>query len=481
MRKAKLTARFLCALLVIALLLPCSAPAFADGAQTHTALENIAISVDGNEPRIVKALHYSYGNNRFVSLRDMAAALSGTAKRFALSITNDQVVITTGSDYSPAGGEGEPFPPDSAYTTRAIDFNPISLDGRDLLYQSFFGRNSASQQDCFLSLTDLAMQLDLCLTVSAGNMALDTGAGYRIELETLENEGFYYEAHSALVGDASSGLVFAGWETDLSVPIASTTKLMSFVVIMDAIADGEISLDDTVTITEDAVRLSRTVDGTVYLETGWSVTIPDLLCAMLLRSSNECALALAIHTAGSEEAFVERMNRKAQALSLSRGTAFYNCHGLPVYTDNLAAAKIQNRMSARDMFDLVCYLLRTYPNVTQITALKTAALDSLKTSVYNTNTLLYNLPGVVGLKTGTTNMSGSCLVAAMESADAQGRPHMLVSIVFGAEDSSTRNTMSEELLRFGMQCLRENDIPQFPPHEIPADAETLIRRVLEMY
>lgn len=333
-----------------------------------------------------------------------------------------------------------------------------------------------------MSLTDLAMQLDLDLSVSSGTMTVNTASPWHIDLEELENEGFYYEIHSALIGDASTGLIYTGWETELPVPIASTTKLMTFVVLMDAVKDGEISLEDTVTITEESVQLSRTQDGTIYMETGWQVTVPDLLCGMLLRSSNECALALAIHLSGSEAAFVERMNRKAQALSLSGSAVFYNCHGLPVYTDNLAATKIQNRMTARDMFQIVSYLLRTYPEVTNITALKVTDLGSLRTTVYNTNPLLFNLPGVVGLKTGTTNMSGSCLVTALEAQDAEGQTHMLTSIVFGAEDSATRNTLSEELLRYGMQCLREDSFyMDGPPRTPPADAETLIRRLLEKY
>ena len=484
MHKPRSFTRALCALLVIALLLP-GAAAFAEASETHTVLENLILLVDGRQQKIIKALHYAYGNNRFVSLRDLAAALSGTDKRFDVRITNDQVIITTGADYEAVGGEGEPFPNTDAgasYTTKALAQNAVELDGRALRYLSFLGVNTASRQDCFMSLTDLAMQLDLDMAVSSGDMTVNTRSGYHIDLEELENEGFYYEIHSALIGDATTGLIYTGWEPELSVPIASTTKLMSFVVVMDAVRDGEITLDDNVTITDEAVQLSRTMDGVIYMETGWEVSMTDLLCGMLLRSSNECALALAIHTAGSEDAFVERMNRKAQALSLSDSAVFYNCHGLPVYTDNLAATKIQNRMTAHDMFSLVCYLLRSYPEVTKITALKLAELPTLRTTVYNTNPLLYNLPGVVGLKTGTTNMSGSCLVTAMEAQDAQGRTHLLTSIVFGAEDNGTRNTLSEELLRYGMQCLKEDSFyMDGPPRNPPADAETLIRRMLESY
>ena len=109
MHKLKQTGRVLCALLALALLLPCSA-AFADATETHTVLENIALSVDGAEPVTVKALHYSYGNNRFVSLRDLAAALSGTAKRFGMTITNDVVILNSGADYSPGSTIPAPSP-----------------------------------------------------------------------------------------------------------------------------------------------------------------------------------------------------------------------------------------------------------------------------------------------------------------------------------------------------------------------------------
>ena len=477
----KHTKRFFCLLLALCLLLPLEGLAMAEGTVTQPFVENLALRVDGGEEKTVKALHYSYGNNRYVSLRDMAWALAGTAKRFSVSISGDQIVITTGAEYTPVGGEGSPFT-ESAWTTEALAQNPIELDGRALRYMSFLGSNTAWQRDCFMSLTDLAMQLDLDLSVSAGAMALNTGGGFHIDLEALEKEGFYYEVNSALVGDATTGLVFTAWEPMLSVPIASTSKLMSFTVIMDAVADGEISLDDTVAITEEAAALSRTQDGMIHMEAGWSSNVPDLLYGMLLRSSNECTLALAIHTAGSEAAFVDRMNRKARALALSDGAVFYNCSGLPIYTDNLAATKIQNRMSANDMFLLVSYMLRTYPEVTRITSAESAVLQSLNTTVYNSNPLLYNLPGVVGLKTGTTNMSGACLVAALETEDQEGRPHMLVSVEFGAEDSTMRATLSEELLRYALQELRENPaLLEGPPRSVPRDAEALIRAVLAEY
>lgn len=479
--------RGICFLLILSLLFSVSAAAHADTVY-HTMLENLPMSVDGGAPVIIRTLHYSYANNRFVSLRDFAAALANTPKRFGLSISGASIAMAAGADYTPVGGEGYPFPETEArtgapyvYTTEPLAPYYMEIDGRQLRYLSFLGSNANSKPDCFLSLTDLAMQLDLDLTVSTAGILLNTAGHYAIDLDTLREESFFYEVHSALVGDADTGEIFAAWEPELPVPIASTTKLMSFLVVMDAVTDGRIAIDDTVTITEEAERLSQTPDGAVPLQAGEKTNVTELLCGMLLPSSNECALALAIHTAGSEAAFVEQMNRKARALGLSEGAIFFNCHGLPVYTDNLPATKIQNRMSALDMFTLVRHLLRTYPDVTRITSLKSVTLEALGVTVSNSNPVVCNLPGAVGLKTGTTNMSGACLVSAVQTPDAQGQTHTLVAVEFGAEDSGTRTTFSEELLRYGMQRLREGGAGFAEAPASPATAEEFVRAVLKSF
>ncbi len=479
--------RGLCLLLVLSLLLAFPMTAHAD-AVYHTMLENLPLSVDGGTAVNIRTLHDGYPNNRFVSLRDFAAALANTPRRFNVTVSGASIAITTGADYTPVGGEGYLFPETEArtgapyvYATEPLAPYYLEIDGRQLRYLSFLGTNANSKPDCYLSLTDLAMQLDLDLTVSAAGISLNTAGHYTVDLEALREEGFFYEVHSALVGDADTGELFAAFEPELSVPIASTTKLMSFLVVMDAVTDRRITLNDTVTITEEAARLSRTPDGAVALEVGEQTNVTELICGMLLPSSNECALALAIHTAGSEKAFVEQMNRKARALGLSDGAVFYNCHGLPVYTDNLPATKIQNRMSALDMFTLVRHILRTYPDVMRITSLKSVTLESLGVTVSNSNPLVYNLPGTVGLKTGTTNMSGACLVSAVQAPDAQGGTHTLVAVEFGAEDSGIRTTISEELLRYGMQRLREGGARASAAPALPANAEEFIRTVLKSF
>ena len=167
-------------------------------------------------------------------------------------------------------------------------------------------------------------------------------------------------------------------------------------------------------------------------------------------SSNECALCLAEAIAGSEEAFVEMMNQKARDLGLSQ-TIFYNSNGLPSYTEDFVPAKRQNSMSAEDMFRLVSYLLKVYPQITDITSLEEATIESVGVEVRNTNPLLCNLPEVTDLKTGTTNKAGACLVTSL-TADDGNQKHDLVVVVLGTEDSIERGRVSGLLARYALNA-----------------------------
>ncbi len=249
---------------------------------------------------------------------------------------------------------------------------------------------------------------------------------------------------------------------------------------MDALNEGSVTTNDRVTISANAASLSRTADGVITMDPGEKANLLELLYALLLPSSNESALALAEHVAGSEEAFVERMNEKARKLGLSEATYFYNCNGLPKFTDSVAASKIQNHMSARDMFIMVSALLEQYPQVLEITSTKEKELTSFNRVVKNTNALLYNMPGVVGLKTGTTNASGASLVSAAKMEDTKGNPHIIVAIEFGAEDGASRNTLSQLILRYGCQEFISNPNAAPEKEEAPlSKQEALIRSILE--
>ena len=116
--------------------------------QKHRIYEDLKLFVDGGAAKVIKTIHYEYKNNRYLSLRDLAGALSGTAKTFELSVADTSVTITTGVEYQPAGGENEPFvipedTPDYAVTTKTMRLNTITMDGQNVRYHTFIGQNDA--------------------------------------------------------------------------------------------------------------------------------------------------------------------------------------------------------------------------------------------------------------------------------------------------------------------------------------------------
>ena len=431
--------------------------------EEQETLENLPLSVDGRQSVIVKTVHIEYPFNRYVSLRDMASALAQTARRFQIEIVSGKTIVRQGAEYLPQGGENLPFSksaetgsPDG-FIRPILEYNPLEIDGRKLRYRTVLKEDSETGADLFIRLADLAMQLDLCVKLDKGRMEIDSRRPFRVTEALLRNPALYYEIHSALVGDADTGEIFLSHEARHAVPIASTSKLMTYLVLSDAIREGKITASDPVRITKESARLSKGEDAVIPMEEGMMVPMEDLLKGMLIPSSNECSLALAIHAAGSEAAFVKKMNQKAGEIGLSKQAVFFNCHGLPAYTDDFPASKIQNRMSAMDMFRLVRHMLSACPQVTEITSLKTAELKGLGYTAENTNPLLYNVSGVIGLKTGTTDMAGYCLAAVREVPDRSGKIHRIAAIEFGGEDETVRTTFTEELIRYGTQRLLEKD------------------------
>ncbi len=458
-----------------------------EATEKHRIAENLSVYADDHAPVTVRTLHYNYTNNRYLSLRDLAMVLKDTPKAFSLEFSENTFTIHMGGTYSPVGGENEPFVFPSSeeepflYSTKDLSAGNLAVNGGTVKYYSFLGQNSAGKQDCFVGLADLALILDTEMYLQQGALFLMTDTSFSIDLTTWEEEGFFQEARAALVGDATTGDIYHSYMAGLTVPIASTTKLMTYLCIMNAITKGLISMNDTVVISQKAAELSQGEDGTVKMTAGQTSTVEELLYGMLLPSSNECALALAEYTSGSEEAFVEQMNDMAVTLGLSDAAWFYNPHGLPVYSDNIPATKLQNHMTASDLFKIVSHILTTYPQITKITSTKEYSLSSFGVTVKNTNPLLYNMKGVVGLKTGTTNMAGACLVSAMEETDENGNPHMLVAIELGGEDGTVRCTMSQILLTYAKQVLHNgmaNGKELTNVSQLPTDAEDLIRMVI---
>ena len=430
----------------------------------------------------VKTLDYEYNHNTYLSLRDMAMVLKDTDKEFALDITKNAVSLNMGNVYTPVGVENVPWE-NSENPDISLLRNEFKISGQNVYYYTLIMKLPSGDYDCFMMAADLAMILDVEITMPVpGSLEIHTQEPFVISPAALEAAGYFNGVNSVLVGNATTGEIYYQYQSRISYPIASITKLMTYLLTMDAISAGQIALEDSVTISDAVQLLADSEDGVLPLEAGEQVTVEDLLLGALLPSSNECALCLAETIAGSEEAFVQMMNQKALDLGLSQAI-FFNSHGLPSFTDDPIPSKRQNRMSAEDMFRLVSYLLKVYPQVTDITSLKSAGLYSLHLDVRNTNPLLYNLPGVTGLKTGTTNKAGACLVTSL-TADDGDMEYDLVVIVLGTENSIERGRVSGLLARYALQAFdagiedSEVETPDRTSGNLPIHAEAAVDWIL---
>ncbi|MDD6728623.1 MAG: D-alanyl-D-alanine carboxypeptidase [Eubacteriales bacterium] len=213
---------------------------------------------------------------------------------------------------------------------------------------------------------------------------------------------------------------------------ASVTKIMTILLIMEAIDSGHISLDDMVTASENAVSKGGSQ---IWLEVGEQMSVNDLLKAVIIASANDACTALGEYVAGSDSAFVDNMNERAEQLGLSN-THFENCTGLDDSVTN-------HYSCAYDLAVIACEVMKH----DLVKEYSTVWLDSLrngKTELNNTNKLVNKYNGITGLKTGTTSNAGFCLCA---TATRDGMN--LVSVVLGADTSEDRFNLTTNLLDYG--------------------------------
>lgn len=437
------------------------------------------VQTDVGSAGTVKTLDYSYDNNTYFSLRDIAMILKDSGKSFSLNITKNAIALDMGNVYTPVGVENAPWEI-SENPDISLRRNEFKVNGQKVFYYTLITALPSGDYDCFIMAADFAMILDVDVSVpSAGVLQIHTQAPFGVSPAALEQAGYFYGVNGVLAGDATTGEIFYQYQSGYAFPIASTSKLMTCLLTMDAISAGQISLDQAVTVSEAVRALSASDDGVIPFEAGQQITVQELLVGALLPSSNECALCLAETIAGSEEAFVQMMNQKALDLGLSQAF-FYNSHGLPSFTQDPVPAKRQNRMSAEDMFRMVSYLLKVYPQVKDITSMQEATLPSMELEVRNSNPLLRNMSEVTGLKTGTTNKSGACLVTSL-AADDGTMAHDLVVVVLGTEDSIERGRVSGLLARYALQAFSlgvEQTDATAPPENLPRNAEAAVDWIL---
>lgn len=428
-------------LLCLLLSLSLAAPALAAG----PAPCGLRVLVDGRETT-VRAYSESYEGNLYLSLSDLSRALDGTSKRFRAvyeSSAGDGELwrVTTGQSAAPET-KGAAATGSGAAVSLALQRNRLFVDGGERRYYSY----RADDKELYLSLADVQLMLDLtALPLEDGGLRLLPEQPFAPDLDELRAEGYFTAFNAVLVGDLDTGEILFSGNRTRPYPIASLSKLMTYWLLAEAVEAGAASWSDAVTVSARAAALSRTADGIVKLDEGQVVSLRELTGCMLLASSNECALAAAEYLAGSEERFVELMNESARELGL-RSARFYTVHGLPSYSRSGLPAKRQNGMSATDLFRLSALLLRRWPEVTEITSRQFMRFDQLQYTTANSNPLVFNLPGVTGLKTGSTNRAGYCLVATLP-VTAGGETHTLAAVVLGAESADLRGQCAEILLR----------------------------------
>ncbi len=243
------------------------------------------------------------------------------------------------------------------------------------------------------------------------------------------------EAKSALLMELSTGSILYEENAHEALAPASVTKVMTMLLIMEAIDSGAIGWEDSVTASEAAAAKGGSQ---VYLKVGETMTVRDMVKSIAVSSANDCACAMAEHLAGSESAFVERMNERAKELGMN-DTHFVNCTGLD---DSPEAAN--HKTSAYDIALMSRALLKDHPDIKQYT---TIWMDTVRDGAFglsNTNKLVRFYPGATGLKTGFTSQAGYCL-----SASAQRDGMELIAVVMGCETSPGRFGACKSMLDYG--------------------------------
>ena len=240
---------------------------------------------------------------------------------------------------------------------------------------------------------------------------------------------------SSLLMDVATGTVLQESNAHEKLAPASVTKVMTMLLIMEAVDSGKIAMTDTVTASETAAAKGGSQ---IYLKAGETMSVTDMLKSIAVSSANDCACAMAEHIAGSEEAFVAQMNQKAGELGM-KDTTFVNCTGLD---DGENAAN--HRTSAYDIALMSRELLKNHPDIKKFT---TIWMDTVRNGTFglsNTNKLVRFYQGATGLKTGFTSGAGYCL-----SATAQRDGMELIAVVMGADTSANRNAACKQLLDYG--------------------------------
>ena len=247
-----------------------------------------------------------------------------------------------------------------------------------------------------------------------------------------QEKPFDLSCASAVLMEADTGKILYEKNADKALPPASVTKVMTLLLVMEAVESGKVGWDDPVTVSERAASMGGSQ---VYLKVGETMPLSDMVKSVVIASANDAAVALAEHIAGSEEAFVAKMNARAADLSM-KNTHFENTNGLDDSVEN-------HVLSARDIAIVSRELIR-HPKILEYSS---TWMDTIRDGAFtltNTNRLVRFYPGATGLKTGSTAKAKFCI-----SATAERNGVSLIAVIMGAETRDIRNAEAKKLLDYG--------------------------------
>ena len=248
-------------------------------------------------------------------------------------------------------------------------------------------------------------------------------------------------AKSAILIEPMSGKVLYEKNADERMPPASITKIMTLLLVMEALDEGRLKLEDTVTCSPHASSMGGSQ---IWFEPGEQMTVHELIKATAVASANDASVALGEKIAGSEEGFVAMMNRRAGELGMAN-TEFRNATGLDADS---------HLTTARDIATMGAELLK-HPKIKEYTTIWMDSLRNGETQLVNTNRLIRFFEGATGLKTGTTDGAGHCLCTSAERNGLQ-----LVAVVLGCETGDKRFAAARTLLEYGFANFEMQNVPE---------------------
>ena len=303
----------------------------------------------------------------------------------------------------------------------------------------------------------LSAVLSLSVAVVPGIQTLAEEPDAAQKTEGQQEEEVEVQAPSAVLMEASTGAVLYEKDADTRRAPASVTKIMTMLLIFDALEDGKIVLEDEVSTSEYAASMGGSQ---VFLEPGETQSVDTMLKCISVASANDACTAMAEYIAGSEEAFVKMMNERAAGLGM-KNTTFQNCNGLD--TEG-------HLTTARDIALMSRELIEKYPKIHDYcmiwmdTITHTTKKGTSEFGLSNTNKLVRQYPYATGLKTGSTDEAKFCVSATAEKDGME-----LIAVILGGENSKQRFQDATKLLNYGFgkcQVYEDNDPPKLKPAEV---------------